>query len=545
MRLTTLNLCSSLLVATGIAFLCCGCIPAYQICRMNNSNGWKGLLILICLFILGYSGFLYYLTNSPVSSPINLGVSAILFGGSIFVVVVIRYSLQTIKKLHQIAMTERYNALHDSLTHLPNRKYCLEQLNQQISLQKPFSIITFDINNFKQINDAMGHYCGDELLYQLSFRLKNIITNDYFLSRMGGDEFVILCPDYTNAELRKIIKKINSLLDKPFTLHGNNITTSVSAGISIYPTNAYTAEKLLQHSDIAMYKAKSMGQDYMLYHPMMDDDAKERLAISNRLKPALTNKEFRLYYQPLITSTTLDIHGYEALIRWPQEDGSFIAPDIFIPIAEQSNLIKSITHWVLIQIVEDLKTFNQNGIKACIHMNLSAKDLSESDLLYHLTALLDSNRIEPHQLILEVTESAMLTDLNNTKLMLEQLRNLGFSISLDDFGTGFSSLSLLRELPIDQIKIDRSFIMEMNQNISDQAIVRSCIALAHGLGHTVVAEGVENMDTVELLQNMKCTYLQGYHFQRPQPLVGTIEWSNNRNNKSKNNNVHPILQIIS
>ena len=178
-------------------------------------------------------------------------------------------------------------------------------------------------------------------------------------------------------------------------------------------------------------------------------------------------------------------------------------------------------------------------------MNLSAKDLSESDLLYHLTALLDSNRIEPHQLILEVTESAMLTDLNNTRLMLDQLRNLGFSISLDDFGTGFSSLSLLRELPIDQIKIDRSFIMEMNQNISDQAIVRSCIALAHGLGHTVVAEGVENMDTVELLQNMKCTYLQGYHFQRPQPISGTIEWSNKRNNKSKNNNIHPILQIIS
>lgn len=538
-----MNILPIILVSFGILFLCYSCLPASQICTRTKNKGWKVLLGLIGFFIFAYSVFLFYLIFQKSLSNVNLGISGILCSGSIFVVVVINYSLQSIRQLHQIATTERYNALHDSLTLLPNRVYCLEQLNQKISLNQPFSVITFDLHNFKQINDAMGHYCGDELLVQLSQRFKDILTEHYFLSRMDSDEFVVLCPQHSNSDIRKIIDKVESTLDKPFNIHGHWIMSSMSAGISIFPTDSQSADKLLQHSDIAMYKAKKMGQSFMLYHPMMDNDVKQKLTISNYLKPALSNKEFRLFYQPLINTKSSLTHGYEALIRWPQKDGSFIPPDLFIPIAEQSNIIKQLTHWVLIQASEDLKVFNHHNIDACIHINLSAKDLLENDLILHLTHLLDSGRIQAHQLVLEVTESAMLTDLSAAKENVSQLQSLGFSISLDDFGTGFSSLSLLREFPIHQIKIDRSFIIELANNKLDQAIVRSAIALAHGLGHTIVAEGVENSDSVAILKGMKCDYLQGYYFQRPQSIENIIKWTIQHNNQyQQKDNIHSIFQ---
>ncbi|MGR6838169.1 diguanylate cyclase domain-containing protein [Aliivibrio wodanis] len=351
-----MNILPIILVSFGILFLCYSCLPASQICTRTKNKGWKVLLGLIGFFIFAYSVFLFYLIFQQSLSSVNLGISGILCSGSIFVVVVINYSLQSIRQLHQIATTERYNALHDSLTLLPNRVYCLEQLNQKISLNQPFSVITFDLHNFKQINDAMGHYCGDELLVQLSQRFKDILTEHYFLSRMGSDEFVVLCPQHSNSDIRKIIDKVESTLDKPFNIHGHWIMSSMSAGISIFPTDSQSADKLLQHSDIAMYKAKKMGQSFMLYHPMMDNDVKQKLTISNYLKPALSNKEFRLFYQPLINTKSSLTHGYEALIRWPQKDGSFIPPDLFIPIAEQSNIIKQLTHWDVDSSIRGLKS---------------------------------------------------------------------------------------------------------------------------------------------------------------------------------------------
>lgn len=519
-----MKIMSIFLVALGLIFLLSSLNPAIKICKQEPTIGWKLLLLLIIFFIFGYVGFLYYLTGITVVSIVEACLATILFAGSIFVFMVINFSLRTINELHLTAATERYNALHDSLTGLPNRFHFMQTISSKVLEAAPFSVFVLDLNDFKQINDAVGHYYGDQLLIKLSKRLSAVLPESCFFSRVGGDEFVLLFDSIRHADINELMAIIDKGLVKPFNINSYNFNVHISTGISLFPYHSSEIAALLQKADTAMYQSKKQQVPYRLYTDALDDDARTRLAISSKLHLALEQGQFEVYYQPLIKPKITKTHHFEALLRWPQTDGSFIPPNLFIPLAEQNGTIRRVTLWVLDCIAQHLEEFATQHIDACIHINLSARDLQDDGFSIRLAELVRNGRLSPSQLALEVTETAIMADVVKTREVLSQLSLLGFQISLDDFGTGFSSLSILRELPIHQIKIDCSFVMAMHNGNTNNAIVRSIIFLAKNLGCSVVAEGVETQAIAEELMQLKCDYLQGYYYCKPLPLAGVFSY---------------------
>lgn len=519
-----MNMIPILLVAFGLIFLSMSLKPAIKICRQDLSIGWKLLLLLILFFLLGYVTFFYYLSGIAVVSIVETCLATILFGGSIFVFMVIKFSLRSLEELTLIANKERHNALHDSLTGLPNRLHFMEAVSAKVTAAAPFSVFVLDLNDFKQINDVVGHYYGDQLLIKLARRLSAVLPDDCFFSRVGGDEFILLFDSVVDDDIAKLMAMIDKALLISFDINSYNFDVRISTGVSLFPEHSSAIAPLLQKADTAMYEAKKQRIPYRLYCDALDDDAKARLAISSRLHQALTENQFELYYQPLVKSKMTKTHHFEALLRWPQADGSFIPPDQFIPLAEQNGSIRQVTLWVLDNIVQHLADFAKQDIDACIHINLSVLDLQDERFSARLAALVRDGKLSPTQLVLEVTETAIMADVTKTRDILSKLSGMGFSISLDDFGTGFSSLSILRELPINQIKIDRSFVMAMHNGNTNNAIVRSIIFLAQNLGCSVVAEGVETKALAAELTLLKCDYLQGYYYCRPLPLAAVFPY---------------------
>ncbi|PKH05408.1 bifunctional diguanylate cyclase/phosphodiesterase [Moritella sp. Urea-trap-13] len=514
-----MNILSICLVAFGLIFLSVSLKPAIKIYKQERSVGWKSLLLLIIFFFFGYCAFLYYLAHIPNVSIIEICLSSILFGGSIFVFMVINFSLRSIEELHRIAQQERHNALHDSLTGLPNRLHFTETVSAKVIAAAPFSVFVLDLNDFKQINDVVGHYYGDQLLIKLSKRLSRVLPEDCFFSRVGGDEFVLLFDAIEHVEIDALMAIIDKALIKPFNINSYNFNVRISTGVSLFPYHSSTIAPLLQKADTAMYESKKQQVPYRLYSHILDHDAKARLAISSKLHLALAENQFQLYYQPLIKLQKTKVHHFEALLRWPQADGSFIPPDKFIPLAEQNGTIRQVTLWVLDNITQHLAHFAEQDIDACVHINLSARDLQDDGFSTRLAGLVREGLLSPAQLVLEVTETAIMADVAKTRDILSLLSRQGFKISLDDFGTGFSSLSILRELPINQIKIDRSFVMAMHNGNTNNAIVRSIVFLAQNLGCSVVAEGVESKAIAAELALLRCDYLQGYYYCKPLPLA--------------------------
>lgn len=505
-----------ILISIGIAFLMFSLKPACSICQQDNHIGWKVLLGLIGLFILGYLYFLIHLITHSHSSEnfIEDSLTFILFAGSIFVKLIIDLSLKSIKKLKKTAFQEEYNSLHDSLTELPNRKFFLRTLNEKVKLSKPFSLFVIDINRFKQINDMLGHYFADQTLIRVGDNIKKQLNSECFLSRISGDQYMLICCALSDKEISQLMGAIYSSFKIPFNINNYNLKIDISCGGTLFPKNGESVGVLLQQADIALRSAKEKQNDYVIYNDKLDNDAKSRLEISSKLHNALTHKEFEVYYQPINKVNSDGIYHLEALVRWPQKEGGFIPPDQFIPIAEQNNLIKQITFFVLNRICKNLYELKKNNTKVCVHINLSARDLKDNALSEQLAELIEVGVLLPHELILEVTETAIMEDLSKAKKVLKSLSEQGFVISLDDFGTGYSSLSMLLELPINQIKIDRSFVMSMQQEEIGYQIVKSIIFMAHNLNCTVVAEGVETKDVVDELTSLSCDYLQGYFYSK-------------------------------
>lgn len=513
-----------ILVSVGLLLLCLGWLMAKNIRSKTDVAGWTWLLVLISYFIVSYAAFLYTVAQNPTVSTLETSISVLLFTGSLFVVFVIKFSNDSIIELHTAAKREKRNAFHDSLTDLPNRKYCFEMINERIESGLPFSVILFDVVNFKQVNDAMGHFCGDQLLIQIGQRLQNALDEGDKIFRVGGDEFVILTSSATKPAGMKLIEKLNTAMSARFHLDEFQVSSGAVFGISTYPQDAESNELLIKHADVAMYHAKSNGYLFAFYNDSMNIGAKYQLEISSRIQSALEQDEFRLYYQPLIDARTSLAVGFEAVIRWRDKEGNNISPNDFIPIAERSNQVNNITMWVLGQVEKDLKTFIDKGIKLPIHVNLSAKDLSSNLLLARLELLLTQNPEFSSLLSLEITETMAIDRIKELNPLINEIKGLGIKISLDDFGTGYSSLSLLRDLPVDQIKIDRSFLSTANRTEGSRSIVENTIALAHGLGYSVVAEGVQDMDTLHFLRNRGCDIIQGYLFCPALPLHEVINW---------------------
>ncbi|TYL47605.1 putative bifunctional diguanylate cyclase/phosphodiesterase [Marinomonas sp. IMCC 4694] len=495
--------------------------PTYDICNRDKHLGWRVLFFLIVLFILGYGGFAYFQLTNSIVEIIDVTMSFILFGGGAFVLIVSLLSQRSIQELEQSVIDERYNALHDSLTGLANRKNLIEFMDSSVSKSSPFSLLSIDLNNFKQVNDALGHYYGDQLLVAVSERFNEVLPSDVFVSRMGGDEFALVMNTVDGADVIALVGLLHESFKVPFHITGYDVSVFLSLGVSSFPHHSSNTDVLLKQADIAMYESKNNHKNYVFYTDELDKGGSEKLILSSRIKKALDNEEFRLFYQPIVNGDG-SIYGAEALIRWPQEDGSYISPEKFIGIAEQSVLIGKLSHWVINKAFSDLQIMKKKGFTGCLHVNLSAQDL-QTNALYELASeLIERDPLCIHQMIFEITENAMLKDLYAGKKMMLRLNEIGFKFSIDDFGTGFSSLSLLRDLPITQIKIDRSFVMNMTVSSVNHAIVKSTLFLAKNLHCSVVAEGVEDHQTGQELKNLECNHLQGYHFSRAVPLSSFV-----------------------
>ncbi|MGR5245495.1 MULTISPECIES: putative bifunctional diguanylate cyclase/phosphodiesterase [Vibrio] len=515
--------------------LCWGWIKTKSICSKTDVSGWGWLLLLITGFIASYALYLHSITKKEFVSLLDMAVSLSLFGGSIFVVLVLKWSNDSINELHKLADKEKRNATHDTLTGLPNRKYCFDIIDQNINDTKAFSVILFDVVNFKQVNDAMGHNCGDQLLVQIGQRLQSVLSKKDKIFRVGGDEFVILTALSVHHEIANLIEKLDATLSKKFSIDEFEFSSSAVFGVSTFPNDSEKSDSLIKRADIAMYCAKNDGKLFSFYHEDMNVGAKYQLEISSRIQSALDKKEFKLYYQPLIDANSNLVVGFEAVIRWKDTSGNIIfSPDDFIPIAERSNQVNYITMWVIGQVEKDLNELFKYDIQLPVHINLSAKDLSSNLLFSRLDKLLSDNPAFSSLINLEITETMAIDRLSELTPLIDKIKSLGIKISLDDFGTGYSSLSLLRDLPVDQIKIDRSFLNSASRTTGSRSIVENTIALAHGLGYSVVAEGVQDMDTLHFLRSKGCDIIQGYLFSPALPLNEVITWVNEHDNKQRN-----------
>ena len=434
----------------------------------------------------------------------------------------------------------RVLAYYDSLTDLPNRTFFTELLRLAIAYARrhklTMALLFIDLDNFKRVNDTLGHDMGDKLLLAVKDRLlASIRDSDYIarldedemtdvVSRMGGDEFILLLHNIAHVQdSGKVAIRILKDLSEPFHLNGREVFITASIGISLYPTDAEDGNDMLKNADVAMYHAKSAGKNaYQFYSKSMTDAALEHMILENKLRKALESKEFLLYYQPKQSLLGGKIVGLEALLRWRQADGDMLLPTKFISLAEEAGLIIPIGEWVLSTACLQNKVWHEAGYGSIVvSVNLSNRQFDQKDLIEVVTRALRNVDLHPRYLELEITESAVMQNPEEAIAILHKLRDLGVQISIDDFGTGYSSLNYLRRLPLDSLKIDRSFVMNLSTNSSDAAIVKAIIVLAHSLNLKVVAEGVETEQQLAFLRESGCDEIQGYLLSRPLP-VGEI-----------------------
>ena len=412
-----------------------------------------------------------------------------------------------------------HQALHDPLTGLPNRKL----LNDRVQLEliksnykkTTFLLMVSDLDRFKEINDTLGHHIGDEVLHEASSRLLKSLRKDDTVSRLGGDEFGMLLPNTGIESSHLISRKIVDAFSKPVIVEGQSLNIGISVGIVEYPSNGTDLNTLMQRADVAMYYAKQNRLGYSVYNSEKDQNTVDKLALMEEFRLALERNELELFYQPKVESNTKKIISVEALLRWDNKERGFIPPDVCIPLAEQTGLILPLTIWVFKQALTDWITWKEAGADISIAINMSVSCLQFTDLPGTIKSLLNEQGVPPSKCILELTESLFMKDADRAKKILCELDQMGVELSIDDFGTGYSSLAYLKQLPMDELKIDRSFVMDMLENENDAVIVKATIDMAHAMGLRVVAEGVEDEATFERLTKLGCEIIQGYFIARP------------------------------
>jgi len=412
-----------------------------------------------------------------------------------------------------------YQAMHDYLTGLPNRFMLSQRLEYQLlSAQRQkqsFSLFVMDLDYFKEINDTLGHAIGDQLLIEASLRMAKLIRNSDTLARLGGDEFAVLLPESDKNSSQKTAKAIIQAINHPFDINHEKVSVSISIGIVSYPEDAQDCDTLMQYADMAMYTAKRKRTGYALYDSSENIYSKERLTLVHDLNEALEQHEFELYYQPKIDLNKNQLIGAEALIRWNHRLYGFISPEKIIEAAERVGIIQKLSLYVLEKAIAECAHWHKMGHIISVSVNLSVRDLSNPNLCNQIQALLDQNHLDYHHLIVEITESVMMENLTSSLEQLNKLSDLGIGISIDDYGTGFSSLAYLKRLPVKELKIDKSFIMDIIDDENDKEIVRSTINLGHNLNLRVIAEGVESQEILDQLRIFGCDQIQGYFISRP------------------------------
>ncbi len=437
---------------------------------------------------------------------------------------------------HQIRARQdalEHQALHDTLTGLPNRALFQDRLEQALNAavrrRSTVAVLLLDLDRFKEVNDTLGHQAGDRLLQAVAERLQELLRESDTVARLGGDEFAVLAPDSDRAGAERLAAKIAGAVDRPFRLGEQELYVGASVGIAIAPEHTQDPADLVRRADVAMYVAKRSGQDFVVYGPEQDQHHVQRLRLLADLRRALDAGEgLELVYQPTIHLADHRPAGVECLLRWDHPELGAIAPEEVVELAEHAGLIGRLTRWVLEAALSDCDRCLAEGVELRLAVNLSPRDLQDSAFPEAVGEALARHRLPPGRLVLEVTESAVMSDPGHARETMERLHHLGVHLSVDDFGTGFSSLAYLKLLPVDALKIDRSFVLDMLQDENDAAIVRSTIDLGHNLGLQVIAEGVEDSATLARLERLGCDCAQGFYIGEPMTRAALATWWRSR-----------------
>ncbi len=419
-------------------------------------------------------------------------------------------------------------AYEDTLTGLPNRAMFNDRLSQVIKLAKrsgtAISVLTLDLDRFKYVNDTLGHHAGDEVLREVGARLRTVLRDSDTVARLGGDEFAILTPTGDAEKVAIIARKILRALETPISVEGEAVDVGTSIGIARYPEHGDNAGTLMRHADVAMYGAKRNQAGYTVYDASLDAHRQDYLSLLSQLRRAVEHDELRLFYQPKIDITTSRVVAVEALLRWQHPERGLVAPIEFIPFAEQTGYIQQLTHWVIRKALLDMGAWAAREISLRLSLNVSTRDLIDNALPDMVAQSLTQHRVAAERLCLEITESALMEDPQRAHETLKRLHGLGVRISIDDYGTGYSSLAYIKKLAVDELKIDRSFIHGVAHDEQNLAIVRSTVELGHNLGLSVVAEGVETEQELKLLLQFGCDEAQGYFFAKPMQREQLQDW---------------------
>jgi diguanylate cyclase (GGDEF)-like protein/PAS domain S-box-containing protein len=430
--------------------------------------------------------------------------------------------------LRRQADEHRHHALHDDLTGLPNRRSLYERLAVEMAAVSPedgFSLLLVDLDRFKEVNDVLGHQSGDDLLRQVAARFEREVRGEDLLARLGGDEFAVLVGGRRGAEAGlEIARRLSDALSQEFVLSGVPVHVEASIGIARYPVDGGDATALLRCADSAMYAAKDLSTELEVFDGKRDHHSPTRLKRLGELRQALDRDELLLHYQPKLTLESQTIPGVEALVRWLHPEQGLLLPGEFVPLAEQTGLIKPLTSFVLRSALRQVRAWQREGHHLTVAVNVSERSLLDPDFPDEVERLLRAAGVAPARLELEITEGTIMADPIRAAAVLRRLDALGVTLSLDDFGTGYSSLSRLRELPISEIKIDRSFAARIETDERDVAIMRSTIELGHNLGCSVVAEGLETQEALERVASLGCDTGQGFHIARPLDARAITAW---------------------
>ncbi len=431
-------------------------------------------------------------------------------------------------------------AFTDPLTNLPNRSLFHDRMTQLVGLcqrtEVKFAVFMMDLDRFKEVNDTLGHQIGDLLLQQVAERLENILRKSdtvarvggETIARLGGDEFAAILPTLTTErEAMNVAQRIQLAMERPLLVAEHSLTINISVGIVIFPIHGNEGSTLLQRADIAMYQAKHNHQGFAFYDAKQDHHSLSQLTMVSDLRKAMENDQLLMHYQPKIDLRSGTLCGAEALIRWQHPERGFMPPDNFIPVAEQSGFIVPLTAWVLNAALGECAQWHARGVPIPVAVNLSVRNLHDPKITEVILNALRRYALKPNALIIELTETAVMTDTNRALSILLALAEEGVKVSVDDFGTGYSSLANLKKLPVHEIKIDRSFVIDMHENNNEAVIVRSTIDLAHNMNMKVTAEGVETEYTWNLLRDYGCDMAQGFFLARPMPGKDFLSWAQN------------------
>ncbi len=469
-------------------------------------------------------------TQQRAAAEVRTTTIGLAIGLLVFWAVLFRLVWHASRELTEQSRVNAHLATHDALTGLPNRVLLRDRTRQAIAVSRRagmhVGLILIDLDRFKDVNDTLGHGAGDALLKQVADRLRKVVRVSDTVARLGSDEFVVMLPDLRDMDpVTTVARKLTDAVQSPFVIDGVVVDVGCSAGVAVTPDHGTDFDQLMQHTDMAMYVAKAERLDVVLYQPEYDSHSDGRLSLLGELRRAIDNPDqIVLHYQPKASLPTGDVSAVEALVRWQHPDLGLIPPSDFIPLAEQTGLIRPLTWAILRKACEANREWASRGLELSVAVNVSVRCLFDADFPDDLVRLLAESGVPTERLELELTESAVMSNPERALTILRRLAARGIRLSIDDFGTGYSSMAYLKQLPVNQIKIDQTFVTGMDGDPSDAAIVRSSIELARSLSLEVVAEGVETRAVWDRLVELGCPTAQGYFISTPLPSDELVQW---------------------